>query len=225
LISSDVIDLQKASEVNQYLGNFETPTLNGFCMAIKRAAWDEIGEFDDKKFSLGYGEECDWSMRAKKLNWTVNLAPDVFVKHVHGGSFETLTKNSLLISAEVQMRKDWPEYFDAVTRYIELDPWQFLRSRIKLRLLLGTSWQIVFKTRLPKDNYGWAVRSFTEEVDPARHYLEVDVDRFGQIIGVPFNGSGEDISSSDVYEFKDWTDLHKFHQENSDSIVAIFRRA
>jgi len=223
--SLNVIELQKASEVNQYLGNFETPTLNGFCIAIKRAAWDQIGEFDEKRFPLGYGEECDWSMRAKQLNWTVNLAPDVFVKHVHGGSFDTSSKNSLLISAEVQMRKDWPEYFDAITRHIEVDPWQFLRSRIKLRLLLGTSWLIVFKTRLPKGNHGWAVGSSTEEIDSARHYLEVYVDRQGQIIGMPVSGSAEDISSSDVFEFKDWTDLYKFHQENSDSIVAIFRKA
>jgi len=38
----------------------DLPTGVGFCMGIRRAAWDEVGDFDQATFGRGYGEENDF---------------------------------------------------------------------------------------------------------------------------------------------------------------------
>ncbi len=65
----------------------EIPTAVGFCMYIKRSCLNETGPFDEANFGHGYGEECDFSMRASALGWKHVVAADVFVYHEGGASF------------------------------------------------------------------------------------------------------------------------------------------
>ncbi len=62
------------------------PTAVGFCMYLRRDAIAELGVFD-RFFSPGYGEEDDFSQRARAAGWELVAAPDVFVRHVGGASF------------------------------------------------------------------------------------------------------------------------------------------
>ena len=64
-----------------------TPTANGFCCYLKRAAIDDVGVFDATSFSRGYGEENDWSLRASAAGWSHLVALDVYVQHVRSASF------------------------------------------------------------------------------------------------------------------------------------------
>lgn len=53
--------------------------IGGACLAINRAAWNEIGGFDEEFFL--YGEEADWQARATAAGWRVLLANELDVEH------------------------------------------------------------------------------------------------------------------------------------------------
>jgi glycosyltransferase involved in cell wall biosynthesis/GT2 family glycosyltransferase len=53
--------------------------VGGACLAINRAAWNEIGGFDEEFFL--YGEEADWQARATAAGWRVLLANELDVDH------------------------------------------------------------------------------------------------------------------------------------------------
>ena len=55
----------------------------GACMLIRRAAWDDVGPFDQGYFM--YMEEVDWCRRAQERGWQIWHAPEATVIH-HGGS-------------------------------------------------------------------------------------------------------------------------------------------
>ncbi|SPM30970.1 glycosyltransferase [Mycobacterium terramassiliense] len=53
--------------------------LGGACLAINRAAWNEIGGMDEEFFL--YGEETDWQDRAKSAGWRILLADELEIEH------------------------------------------------------------------------------------------------------------------------------------------------
>ncbi|OBA68745.1 glycosyl transferase family 1 [Mycobacterium sp. 1554424.7] len=53
--------------------------IGGACLAINRAAWNEIGGFDEEFFL--YGEEADWQTRATAAGWQVLLADELEIDH------------------------------------------------------------------------------------------------------------------------------------------------
>src|SRR6056297_579029 len=59
----------------------EIPTAVGFCMLIKRECLNATGYFDEERFGQGYGEECDFCLRASTRGWKHIVAGDVFVFH------------------------------------------------------------------------------------------------------------------------------------------------
>ncbi len=107
----------------------EVPTAVGFCMYIKRACLDQVGLFDVENFGLGYGEECDFSMRAREQDWVNILAGDVFVYHEGGQSFAGTTDNRIA-QAEQTLHRLHPQYHVDATRFIDEDPVRPLRDAI-----------------------------------------------------------------------------------------------
>jgi GT2 family glycosyltransferase len=55
----------------------------GAAMALRRAAWDEVGPFDERYFM--YLEETDWQERLHARGWNVELVPSARVVHLHRG--------------------------------------------------------------------------------------------------------------------------------------------
>lgn len=86
-----------------------SPTSNGFCMYIKRAALNETGGFDADNFPRGYGEENDFCMRALKLGWNHVVDDATFVFHERLASFGA-EKNRLLAHARKALNRIHPEY-------------------------------------------------------------------------------------------------------------------
>ena len=66
----------------------KAPTGVGFCMYIKRAVLKEVGQFDEKNFGRGYGEENDFCQRAILKGWQNIIAADIFVRHWGATSFK-----------------------------------------------------------------------------------------------------------------------------------------
>ncbi len=114
-------DLASLAAMANPSGVLELPTAVGFCMYIRRDCLKAVGLFDVENFGLGYGEECDFSMRVRKAGWRNILSPDVFVFHEGGQSFQGTTKERIA-QAEQTLHRLHPEYHPDATRFIDEDP-------------------------------------------------------------------------------------------------------
>ena len=56
----------------------------GSCMFVRRAAFDDVGPFDERYFL--FSEEVDWMRRATDRGWSVVFTPDACCVHVGGAS-------------------------------------------------------------------------------------------------------------------------------------------
>jgi len=99
----------------------EIPTAVGFCMAISRAALDQLGLFDQQLFGLGYGEENDFCMRAHAAGWKNVLCDNVYVGHVGGSSFAPRGIGPD-VSSMAKLLSRHPGYLDAIQGFIAADP-------------------------------------------------------------------------------------------------------
>ncbi|WP_315688813.1 glycosyltransferase [Limnospira sp. PMC 1306.21] len=91
----------------------EVPTGNGFCLYIRRDALDDIGLFDEKAFSRGYGEENDFCFRALTRGWRNIIDDRTIIYHVRSASFGE-QKSQLAESGRKVIDKRYPEYAKAV---------------------------------------------------------------------------------------------------------------
>jgi len=56
----------------------------GSCMFLRRAAFDDVGPFDERYFL--FSEEVDWMRRAADRGWSVVFTPDARCVHMGGAS-------------------------------------------------------------------------------------------------------------------------------------------
>jgi GT2 family glycosyltransferase len=106
----------------------ELPTCVGFCMLVRREAWERWGPFDEA-FGAGYGEEDDLAQRVRRDGGRISCASNAFVFHRGGTSFGT--SQALLARRRVNaamLLARWPEYSDRVRAFCESNP---LRPRLE----------------------------------------------------------------------------------------------
>jgi GT2 family glycosyltransferase/glycosyltransferase involved in cell wall biosynthesis len=97
----------------------DVPTTVGFCMYIRRKALDEVGTFDADRFTLGYGEENDFCLRAAALGWTHRLACDTFVYHKGSVSFGEKTNKRIQRATKLILER-YPTYLGDIARHVGL---------------------------------------------------------------------------------------------------------
>jgi GT2 family glycosyltransferase len=85
------------------------PTGHGFCLFVRRDCLDEIGPFDAKAFTRGYGEENDFCMRALRAGYSHVMDDRSFVQHKRSASFRE-EKIGLYESAQDILKQRYPEY-------------------------------------------------------------------------------------------------------------------
>lgn len=107
----------------------ELPTAVGFCMYVKRSCLNETGTFDELNFGHGYGEECDFSLRASALGWKHVIAADVFVYHEGGASFASESSERKRRADKV-MSALHPHYHSLVSNFLQNDPLYVFRRNI-----------------------------------------------------------------------------------------------
>ena len=112
----------------------DIPTAVGFCMYIRRDCLNEVGGFDERHFGKGYGEENDFSMRAKALGWRHALSADVFVYHAGSVSFADHQNHQKRRGVDTVSRLH-PDYEPLVHRHIAQDPARPFRFRADLARL------------------------------------------------------------------------------------------
>lgn len=116
----------------------EIPTAVGFCMYVRRACLDQVGEFDAASFGQGYGEENDFCLRASALGWRHLHALDVFVYHEGGASFKE-TRHALQASALETIRRLHPGYEELIRGFVQQDPARPFREAIDRARAAGPS--------------------------------------------------------------------------------------
>ena len=113
----------------------EIPTAVGFAMLINGGALRTVGDFDEKTFSPGYGEENDWSRRAINLGYRNLLNPTTFVYHASGQSYGQ--KKFLLMQQHGEiLNLRYPTYHNEVQTFSNSDTLQTFREAV---FLLGIS--------------------------------------------------------------------------------------
>jgi GT2 family glycosyltransferase len=116
----------------------DLPTGVGFCMFIRREAWNVVGAFDAVAFGRGYGEENDWCFRAAAQGWRNVLCDDAYVVHVGGMSFADTGHRP----GGGQMDKLLalhPHYNEVIADFIRRDPIAPRRHAVLSALIDGAS--------------------------------------------------------------------------------------
>lgn len=143
----------------------ELPTGVGFCMYLRRAALDEIGDFDEAAFGRGYGEENDWCLRASAAGWRHLLCGDLFVFHAGGASFGQ-DAQALQASAMAVLESRYPDYNKQVAQFVERDPIEPLRFAIdRARAAAGEGEAVLAESRSRER----AAKAEWYQLDRARH--------------------------------------------------------
>lgn len=109
----------------------DIPTAHGFCMLVRHDCLRQTGPFRPELFGRGYGEENDFSMRARLAGWQHRAAPGVFVGHVGGASFggarPALQQRNLWV-----LNRLFPGYDALVRAHVRADPLAAARQRLSL---------------------------------------------------------------------------------------------
>lgn len=121
-------DLVENKSIRKYP---EIPTAHGFCVYIKRSALDEVGYYDEVNFSRGYGEENDFSYRAKRKGLINILCDDTFIYHKGTSSFENVEKNENITKSEKYLYEHYPTENKIKDEYVKTNPDDDIRERIK----------------------------------------------------------------------------------------------
>ncbi len=98
----------------------DVPTAHGFCMFIRADCLAQTGSFDAESFAQGYGEENDFTERARLAGWRHVAVPGVFVAHHGGVSFGSARMELLARNLEI-LDARYPTYRPLVAEFIAAD--------------------------------------------------------------------------------------------------------
>jgi GT2 family glycosyltransferase/glycosyltransferase involved in cell wall biosynthesis len=107
----------------------------GFCLYVRRDCLLDVGAFDAAVFGMGYGEETDFCLRARRRGWSHQLAADVYVYHAGGASFGA-RRAALLDRSQRLINLRHPRYDAFIASFLVADPLQPLRRQLDERRLM-----------------------------------------------------------------------------------------
>lgn len=85
------------------------PILNGFCTLMRKDALEAVGYLDEISFPMGYGEENDLCVRARKAGYELAVADHVYVYHRKSASFGTKRRTELAKLGTQRFKEKHPE--------------------------------------------------------------------------------------------------------------------
>ncbi len=129
--------LNKLAHAANGLAAVEIPSAVGFCMFIRHDCLRLTGGLRGEIFAQGYGEENDFSLRARHLGFRHMAATGAFVAHEGGVSFRAAARG--LMARNLRILNDlFPGYHEMVLAHGAADPLAPHRTRLdEARLLAG----------------------------------------------------------------------------------------
>lgn len=107
----------------------DVPTAHGFCVYLRRDCLSAVGLLRADLFAQGYGEENDFSIRARHLGWRHVAVPGVFVAHAGGGSFGG-ARSQLMARNLTILNRLHPGYDTLIAEFRQADPLAQARFRM-----------------------------------------------------------------------------------------------
>jgi GT2 family glycosyltransferase len=111
------------------------PTPVGFCMLVRRDAWDRWGPFDTA-YGMGYGEEDELGQRVQAGGGRIVAAMRAYVWHRGGASFgdSAATRERRRVNGQLLLSR-WPAYPETVRAFAQANPFRPMLERLWHRLL------------------------------------------------------------------------------------------
>lgn len=119
------------------IGPIRVPLLNGFCLAFRRSALDDVGLFDTDAFPRGFGEENDWCQRAVRAGWDLLVATDVYVEHAKGRSYAS----DEVARLKTEAQRILAERYGRATLESDLTAMRYPAALVALRADLQALWE------------------------------------------------------------------------------------
>jgi GT2 family glycosyltransferase len=103
---------------------FRASKLSGFCLLIKRAAYEAVGGLDER-FGLGLFDDDDLSLRVRQAGFDLVVAMDLFVHHSGSRTFAGagIDQAALLAENLAKFEGKWGPDAVASSRPVSLQPW------------------------------------------------------------------------------------------------------
>lgn len=101
---------------------------HGFCMYIRRDAIEAVGLFDADSFPRGYGEEVDFSLRARSAGLGNLLAASAIVKHYKSASFGPSVRQELNLASKKILESRYPSLSEDMRRWERSPEWTLTKS-------------------------------------------------------------------------------------------------
>ena len=168
----------------------EIPVGVGFCLAIKREVIQKVGLFD-QLFGKGYGEECDYCLRALQAGYKTVCATTCFVYHYGSASFGNNTAILLKEQNSLKLLEKWPNYNTIIKDFLKENTLLplFKKLRTKKRVLqvihdyttiAGTQVHTRQMITHNKDKFDFTVIT---PKDPLPNFAEFDIVHFQHLLG------------------------------------------
>jgi GT2 family glycosyltransferase len=94
----------------------ETDYATGCCVLVRRSLVEQVGMLDEAYFI--YGEDADWSMRARRSGWKIVYAPQAMVWHkvsVSSGGHLSWFKNWNKLRSNVRLMARYATWYEWLT--------------------------------------------------------------------------------------------------------------
>jgi GT2 family glycosyltransferase len=144
----------------------EIPTCIGSCVLLRHDCVAATGSFRSDIFAQGYGEENDFSLRARHLGYRHVAATAAFVAHQGSVSFRSAGRTLNARNARI-LNRIHPGYDQLIAGWIKTDPLAAARHRLDLaRFKAGTRPSAIL---LISHNHGGGVaRKIAHDMDEIR---------------------------------------------------------
>jgi GT2 family glycosyltransferase len=111
------------------------PTPVGFCMQVRRSAWERWGPFDPA-YGMGYGEEDELGQRVQAGGGRIVAAMRAYVWHRGGASFgeSDATRERRRVNGQL-LSSRWPMYAETVRTFAQANPFRPMLERLWHRVL------------------------------------------------------------------------------------------
>ena len=116
------------------------PKAEGFCFCIRREVINNI-KYLDEIFGKGYGEECDYSCRARQNGYEIVLIDNLYVYHKRHASFGEKNREKLFSHNKLILESRWDNFLN---NFFKQTNWKNPIAKIKQDLFAKKIWLISY---------------------------------------------------------------------------------